>query len=102
VAWLNIIAGLGVANPGVAPSIKQIQKDFWSEYGRTFFTRYDYEDVDSAGAAKVVGVLKDLVASESFVGSSIGGETKYSISIPTVDSPRGGLTWGCDYRSCRY
>jgi phosphoglucomutase len=73
VAWLNIIAGLGLANPGVAPSIKQIQKDFWTEYGRTFFTRYDYEDVDSDGANKVVGVLKDLVADPNFVGSKVGG-----------------------------
>ena len=75
VAWLNIIAGLGLKNPGVAPSIKQIQKDFWTEYGRTFFTRYDYEDVDSEGASKVVGVLKDLVASDSFIGSEIQGTT---------------------------
>lgn len=75
VAWLNIIAGLGVANPGVAPSIKQIQKDFWTEYGRTFFTRYDYEDVDADGANKVVGVLKDLVADPAFVGSKVGDRT---------------------------
>ncbi|KAH6636759.1 hypothetical protein F5144DRAFT_488305 [Chaetomium tenue] len=75
VAWLNIIAGLGVANPGVAPSIKQIQKDFWTEYGRTFFTRYDYEDVDADGANKVVGVLKDLVADPTFVGSKVGDRT---------------------------
>ncbi|KAL2128183.1 hypothetical protein VTI74DRAFT_9545 [Chaetomium olivicolor] len=75
VAWLNIIAGLGMANPGVAPSIKQIQKDFWTEYGRTFFTRYDYENVDSDGANKVVGVLKDLVADPKFVGSKVGDRT---------------------------
>jgi phosphoglucomutase len=74
VAWLNVIAGLGVANPSVTPSIKQIQKEFWTEYGRTFFTRYDYENVDSEGANKVVGVLKDLVANPSFVGSKIGGK----------------------------
>lgn len=74
VAWLNIIAGLGVANPDVTPSIKQIQKDFWTEYGRTFFTRYDYEDVDSEGANKVVGVLKDLVADKNFIGSKIDDE----------------------------
>lgn len=73
-AWLNIIAGLGVANPDVTPSIKQIQKDFWNEYGRTFFTRYDYEDVDSEGANKVVGVLKDLVADKNFIGSKIDAE----------------------------
>lgn len=73
VAWLNIIAALGVQNPGVAPSIKQIQRDFWAQYGRTFFTRYDYEDVDSEGANKVLGELEKLVADLAFVGSKIGG-----------------------------
>ncbi|ROW16155.1 hypothetical protein VPNG_01809 [Cytospora leucostoma] len=75
VAWLNIIAGIGVNNPGVTPSIKQIQKDFWNEYGRTFFTRYDYENVDSEGANKVVATLQDLVADKNFIGSKIGDRT---------------------------
>ncbi|KAK1769479.1 phosphoglucomutase [Phialemonium atrogriseum] len=75
VAWLNIIAGLGLEHPDIAPSIKQIQKDFWKEYGRTFFTRHDYEDVDSEGANKIVGVLQDLVADKNFVGSKIGDRT---------------------------
>ncbi|CAI4216698.1 unnamed protein product [Parascedosporium putredinis] len=60
---------------GNRPSIKEIQKDFWKVYGRTFFTRYDYEDVDSDGASKVLGVLKDLVADPKFVGSKIGDRT---------------------------
>ncbi|KAI1100714.1 phosphoglucomutase 2 [Jackrogersella minutella] len=75
VAWLNIIAGLGEAHPETKPSIKQIQEDFWKTYGRVFFTRYDYENVDSDGANKVVGTLKDLVANPSFIGSKIGERT---------------------------
>lgn len=75
VAWLNIIAGIGEAHPETSPSIKQIQKDFWNTYGRTFFTRYDYENVDSEGANKVVGVLNDLVKDPKFVGSKIGDRT---------------------------
>ncbi|RYO89882.1 hypothetical protein DL766_006428 [Monosporascus sp. MC13-8B] len=74
-AWLNIIAGLGDAHPETKPSIKQIQKDFWKTYGRTFFTRHDYENVDSEGANKVVGTLKDLVADPNFKGSKISGRT---------------------------
>lgn len=74
VAWLNIIAGLG-EKTGTAPSIRQIQLDFWEQYGRTFFTRYDYEDVDSEGANKVLAVLKNLVADPNFVGSKVGGKT---------------------------
>ena len=69
-----IIAALGVQNPDVAPSIKQIQRDFWKQYGRTFFTRYDYENVDSDGANKVVGELEALVKDPKFVGSTIGGK----------------------------
>ncbi|EHA58348.1 phosphoglucomutase [Pyricularia oryzae 70-15] len=75
VAWLNIIAGLGVEHPDVTPSIKQIQLDFWKEYGRTFFTRYDYEDVDSEGANKLVKTLQEKMADSSFVGSKIGDLT---------------------------
>ncbi|KAJ4271744.1 Phosphoglucomutase-2 [Fusarium torreyae] len=73
IAWLNIIAGVGVQNPDVTPSIKEIQKEFWNKYGRTFFTRYDYEDVDSEGANKVVGELEKLVSDSNFVGSTIEG-----------------------------
>ncbi|KAH7170796.1 hypothetical protein EDB81DRAFT_636195 [Dactylonectria macrodidyma] len=75
VAWLNIIAGIGEQNPEVTPTIKQIQKDFWTKYGRTFFTRYDYENVDSEGANKVVGELQKLVADPNFIGSTVDGRT---------------------------
>lgn len=75
VAWLNIIAGVGKAQPGKLPSIASIQHDFWKTYGRTFFTRYDYEDVDSDGAKKVISHLTDLITTQkdSFVGSTVSG-----------------------------
>jgi len=75
VAWLNIIAGIGEAHPGVTPSISKIQHDFWTEYGRTFFTRYDYENVSSDGANKVVKDLNDKIQDKSFIGSKIGDRT---------------------------
>lgn len=75
VAWLNIIAGIGEANPDITPSIKKVQQDFWKTYGRTFFTRYDYENVDSAGADKIVKDLTTKIADKSFVGSKIADRT---------------------------
>lgn len=74
-AWLNIIAGVAQQKPDVTPSIASIQEDFWSIYGRTFFTRYDYENVDSAGANKVVANLTELITTKKsdFVGSTIQG-----------------------------
>ncbi|KAL2046349.1 hypothetical protein N7G274_001796 [Stereocaulon virgatum] len=75
VAWLNIIAGVAKEKPGETPSISSIQHEFWSIYGRTFFTRYDYEGVDSDGANKVVAALTELITTEKsvFVGSCIRG-----------------------------
>jgi phosphoglucomutase len=73
VAWLNIIAAIGEEHPDVTPSISKIQHDFWNTYGRTFFTRYDYENVDSEGAAKVVKDLTTKIADKSFIGSKVGG-----------------------------
>jgi phosphoglucomutase len=73
-AWLNIIAGVG-QQTGSTPSIKSIQKDFWKTYGRTFFTRYDYEGVETEGANKVVAHVKELITTkkDEFIGSTIEG-----------------------------
>jgi len=74
-AWLNILAGVGTEK-GSTPSIKNIQNDFWHTYGRQFFTRWDFEGVDSAGADKVVANLKELIGPkhDEFVGSTIEGK----------------------------
>jgi phosphoglucomutase len=75
VAWLNIIAGVAEQNPGSTPSIASIQEGLWNTYGRTFFTRYDYEDVDSASASKVISHLANLITTQksTFVGSTVSG-----------------------------
>ncbi|KAF3936302.1 Phosphoglucomutase [Dactylella cylindrospora] len=72
VAWLNIIAGVSTAAGEIA-SIASIQNAFWGEYGRTFFTRYDYENVDSDGANKVIALLKESISEkkDEFIGSEI-------------------------------
>ena len=75
VAWLNIIAGVAKQKPNETPSIASIQREFWETYGRTFFTRYDYENVDGAGANKVVAHLTELITTKKseFVGSTVSG-----------------------------
>lgn len=74
VAWMNILAGVGQQS-GKTPSIKDIQMDFWKIYGRTFFTRFDYEGCDTEGANKVVEHMKELITTKKseFVGSSVAG-----------------------------
>ncbi|GAM88082.1 hypothetical protein ANO11243_061130 [Dothideomycetidae sp. 11243] len=74
VAWLNILAGVG-QQTGKTPSIKSIQQDFWKTYGRTFFTRYDYEGCETDGANKVTAHMTELITTKrnEFVGSTISG-----------------------------
>ena len=73
-AWLNIIAGVG-QQTGKTPSIKSIQMDFWKTYGRTFFTRYDYEGCETEGANKMTAHMKELITTKKseFVGSAVEG-----------------------------
>lgn len=74
VAWLNILAGIG-QQKGTTPSIKDVQMDFWQTYGRTFFTRYDYEGCESEGANKVIAHINEHITTNKsqFIGSSIAG-----------------------------
>ena len=75
VAWMNVIAGVAESEPGKTPSIHSIQHEFWEIYGRTFFTRFDYENVDSDGANKVVAHLTESITTnkDKFVGSTVEG-----------------------------
>ncbi|KAI6788741.1 Phosphoglucomutase, partial [Hortaea werneckii] len=52
-----------------------IQQDFWKTYGRTFFTRYDYEGCESEGANKMVAHVKELITTKKseFIGSTVSG-----------------------------
>ncbi|RMZ92091.1 hypothetical protein DV736_g669, partial [Chaetothyriales sp. CBS 134916] len=71
-AWLNIIAGVN-KDTSKFPSIAEIQKEFWDTYGRVYFTRYDYENVSSEGAADLVKYLEEKQAQPDTKGSSIKG-----------------------------
>jgi phosphoglucomutase len=72
-AWLNIMAGVN-KDTGKLPSISEIQSQFWNEYGRVYFTRYDYENVSSDGANQMVAYLKDKLSKSDTVGSSVAGK----------------------------
>ena len=36
-------------------------KEHWAKYGRNFYTRYDYENVESEKADKVISTLKSKI-----------------------------------------
>ncbi len=52
--WLNILAVKG-------ESVEKIVKDHWQEYGRNFYSRHDYEEVESGPANELMNRLRSLV-----------------------------------------
>ncbi|EIW67581.1 hypothetical protein TREMEDRAFT_45127 [Tremella mesenterica DSM 1558] len=71
VAWLSVVAAANKEQPGAG--IHDVMMMHWKKYGRSFFSRYDYEEVDSDGANKMMEHLRTTFSSSSFVGTSLGG-----------------------------
>lgn len=58
--WLSIVAHESEGKELV--SVEKIVRAHWEEYGRNFFSRYDYEEVDSGKAADMMAHLTKLQA----------------------------------------
>jgi phosphoglucomutase len=54
--WLNILARR-------KQSVKDIVTAHWQEYGRNFYTRHDYEEVDASAASNLMMALRDSLPS---------------------------------------
>lgn len=64
--WLNILAETG-------QSVSEMMHDLWSEYGRCFYSRHDYEDVDSDKAHGMFNALRDSLG--GLAGTKVGTMT---------------------------
>ncbi|AKR56404.1 Phosphoglucomutase [Devosia sp. H5989] len=92
--WLNIIAAR-------KQSVDQIVREHWATYGRNYYTRHDYEEVDSAIANKLVDDLRaqlpDL-AGKSFGNLKVSYADDFSYTDP-IDgsvSARQGIRVGLE------
>ena len=63
--WLNILARR-------KESVAEIARRHWAEYGRNYYTRHDYEEVDAGAAQTLMADLRGGLA--GLVGRSFGGE----------------------------
>ena len=64
--WLNILAVRG-------ESVEQILRDHWKTFGRNYYSRHDYEGVDSAAANGLIAHLRESLA--ALPGRKIAGAT---------------------------
>ncbi|KAL2915442.1 hypothetical protein HK105_205058 [Polyrhizophydium stewartii] len=78
-AWLSIVAKVNETKPG--SSLQDILNAHYAEYGRNYFSRYDYEEVDSEGANKVMAHLTTFIdhKRDEFVGQTFHGFTVRNI-----------------------
>ncbi|TPX33769.1 phosphoglucosamine mutase [Synchytrium microbalum] len=72
-AWLSIVADANSKKPG--STLNDILNEHYSEYGRNYFSRYDYEEVSSEGANTLMGLLRKMASSKSLVGQTYRGYT---------------------------
>ena len=64
--WLDILAARGM-------SVEQVLRDHWQRYGRNYYSRHDYEGVDSAAANALIVQLRASLA--TLPGRVIDGAT---------------------------
>lgn len=69
--WLSILAARG-------ESVKEIVAKHWASYGRNYYSRHDYEEVEAARANALVDELRGKLA-------SLPGTTVRGLMIETAD-----------------
>ncbi|ORZ33772.1 hypothetical protein BCR44DRAFT_55577 [Catenaria anguillulae PL171] len=74
IAWMSILAAAAKDDKfkGKQVTVKAVLEDFWATFGRNYFSRYDYEEVDAAGAASMMDVLRAKWTSPSAKGTLVG------------------------------
>ncbi|MCZ8543124.1 alpha-D-glucose phosphate-specific phosphoglucomutase [Mesorhizobium qingshengii] len=81
--WLNILAARG-------ESCKQIVTEHWAAYGRNYYSRHDYEEVESDRANALVDELRAKLG--SLPGTSVRGMTIASADDFAYHDPVDGST----------
>jgi len=80
-AWLNILAAANKNSPNKLIGINDLLQEFYAIYGRSFFSRYDYEEVPSEGANALVAHLNKALTSGSLNNTSYtSSSSSYTVS----------------------
>ena len=80
--WLNILAVR-------RESVEQIVRGHWQRFGRHYYSRHDYEGVDSAAANNLIARLRDSLATlpgQTFDGATIATADDFAYTDPVDGS----------------
>ncbi|XP_045500341.1 phosphoglucomutase [Colias croceus] len=74
-AWLSVLSATQL-------SVQEILSKHWTQFGRNYFTRYDYEECPSDPCNEMMTELEKKMSGSGFVGSShsSGGKT-YVVAV---------------------
>ncbi len=76
-AWLNVLAVRG-------QSVAEIVTEHWREYGRNYYSRHDYEEIESGAAEDLMAQLRARL--QGLPGSLLGGlEVTYADDFRYTD-----------------
>ncbi|MEA5569927.1 alpha-D-glucose phosphate-specific phosphoglucomutase [Calothrix sp. UHCC 0171] len=82
--WLNVLAAR-------QQSVEEIVKEHWQIYGRNYYSRHDYEEVDSERANTLVKLVQE--AMPSLKGKKFGNyEVEYSDNFSYTDPVDGSVS----------
>ncbi|PIE09877.1 MAG: alpha-D-glucose phosphate-specific phosphoglucomutase [Rhodobacterales bacterium] len=85
-AWLNILAVTG-------KGVDDLLRAHWDEFGRTFYSRHDYEALDSAAANDLMADLRGrlgALAGQSFAGRAVSHAREFDYLDPVDGSQSSG------------
>jgi phosphoglucomutase len=74
-AWLSILAAKNATPGKPLVSVEEIVKSHWKTYGRNYYCRYDYENVEKSGAERMMAEMSKSAASFTLTGHVINGFT---------------------------
>src|SRR5687768_1441977 len=80
--WLNILAAR-------SDSVEAIVRGHWAEFGRDYYTRHDFEEVDAARAGRLMTELRDRLSTlpgQRFGGESVESAEEFSYIDPVDGS----------------
>ena len=80
--WLNILAVRGIG-------VEQVVRDHWQRFGRSVYSRHDYEGVDAALAKQIVDELREALPTlpgRSVAGLSVARADDFAYTDPVDGS----------------
>ncbi|CAK9022827.1 Phosphoglucomutase [Durusdinium trenchii] len=84
--WLSILAARNEDPAAPLVSVEDIVKDHWSTFGRNYYSRYDYENVESDKAAKVMdGLTAKIKAFKEQGAAALGMDDAPGFEISDCD-----------------